>query len=1185
MGPSKDGDWSWLILVLALFGVAAVPGVARNQTCAPEGGGAVASASAPATTGPQTPRDTAFALLCAAGGMPPRGTAWASSGPGSCQPPDDAVRSLRALIVTVPDPERTRLGLYFDQTVDAVMAAAARSGFLLDRFSLPWRSRTHAPAADGPGGPGFLVFRRSESEISPPGSGISQPELLLVALVGESPVSGVDRSSLAVAIDVANRVLPPPAAAARRATTPRQVSGSLLVLGPFFSGTAPSLAQGLRGQPRPVQVITGSASNAGLAEIFGPGVVTQFSRTVSTDADLRAMVLDEIHRHKPDGRVAVLAESDTGYGDAFQGSVETTAGLAFTVFRFPLHVGQVRVAREKQQPSGSSRSPANLHGALELDLGGGPGEAPDTPPQLSALSRIDTDLVMRKTLSAIAHEGFDYLLIAATDVTDALFLAREARRQCPGVQLLTFGADQLLTHPDLRMDLSGMLVATTYPLSQAGLPLPSGVRGKHRQGFASETAEGVYNAAIALLAESGATRRTFLRDYVLPGTGKKGPGLWLTMVANGSFHPLAARVSPAPDNYRTDAPDSPVCDGGDCRQPASPTRFAHAVAALFLLAALAHLGLWLWARRLVPSAGLPRQARRRRCDPRLVSLFVPAQLRLRAGQALCEAALFLALGLTGAVFVAIALLFHQRDWPWSSSLWIWVPVTLGLLLVTRSAALDSWRAFRRTPRPQAVPWPAAREAPVLALMLLLMSVLAVAVGGWIVHLARLDDTARVLTLGRLADPFGLSPPLPLAYLAMGLYLWALCGLRSVRLSDRFPVLSPLPPSASDSVGLRRLLQPLHDLHDEEAWAFEVGVVVLFAAPGVYFWRHMLPTFEGGAYDRLFKASFLILYGAVVFAFAHFLNLSQRLLTALRRLARHPMAAAYERISVKVAGSFGLRFLSRVPQVEELEISAQVGRALAGLALAARRDDPTGAIAADAARLSGAADLMQRALEQIDGRPPAPPCPARRERRGHVAFFRASRLAFSTLSRVWDQRGRGLEASDLGKDRNLIGALEPGGGRQAVPTAAALWSAGVSGNTFLWTRAAEDFVAGRLTTLVHQVLAQLRELMVFALAGGLLLVVAVMSYPFHPPRFFTVLSWAMVLAVVAGGLLVIVRLERDEILSRLAGTTPGRVSFRMNFISQLVLYVLLPLTALVATLVPEAGDALFGWLEPIRKAFP
>ena len=87
-------------------------------------------------------------------------------------------------------------------------------------------------------------------------------------------------------------------------------------------------------------------------------------------------------------------------------------------------------------------------------------------------------------------------------MTDLIFLAREAHQYCPGVQLVTLEADQLLTHPDLLRDLSGMLVASTYPLflenqrrvDGSGTPL-----ALDRKLFSSEVAEGVYNAALDLL--------------------------------------------------------------------------------------------------------------------------------------------------------------------------------------------------------------------------------------------------------------------------------------------------------------------------------------------------------------------------------------------------------------------------------------------------------------------------------------------------------------------------------------------------------------------------------------------------------------------------------------------------------------------------------------------------------------
>ena len=64
--------------------------------------------------------------------------------------------------------------------------------------------------------------------------------------------------------------------------------------------------------------------------------------------------------------------------------------------------------------------------------------------------------------------------------------------------------------------------------------------------------------------------------------------------------------------------------------------------------------------------------------------------------------------------------------------------------------------------------------------------------------------------------------------------------------------------------------------------------------------------------------------------------------------------------------------------------------------------------------------------------------------------------------------------------------------------------------------------------------------------------------------------------------ILVDMERDHVLSRLRTTTPGRVDINWEFIKRLAVYGVLPLLAVIASLFPEVGGTLFGWLEPLRK---
>ena len=76
-----------------------------------------------------------------------------------------------------------------------------------------------------------------------------------------------------------------------------------------------------------------------------------------------------------------------------------------------------------------------------------------------------------------------------------------------------------------------------------------------------------------------------------------------------------------------------------------------------------------------------------------------------------------------------------------------------------------------------------------------------------------------------------------------------------------------------------------------------------------------------------------------------------------------------------------------------------------------------------------------------------------------------------------------------------------------------------------------------------------------------------------------------LAVAAGAVTsiwILVGMEREPVLSWLRNTTPGRLDFNWAFVQRVAVYGVLPLLAVLASLFPEIGNSLFGWLEPLRK---
>ncbi|HTV23576.1 MAG TPA: hypothetical protein VMG12_33030, partial [Polyangiaceae bacterium] len=720
-----------------------------------------------------------------------------------------------------------------------------------------------------------------------------------------------------------------------------------------------------------------------------------------------------------------------------------------------------------------------------------------------------------------------------------------------------------------------------------------------------------------------------------------------------SYQPRAA--PPAATN---ESPAGPPRDDFGTRRAhrLRPTGLAAALSGLVLLFATLHFGRSLQDMRVAR-----REARRRRrrearrasgdAKPEPLTPNDLAKLRYTLSVHLALASI-IALVLP----TVIAITAPERRLAWSAiayagalgvglgglALLAWVPVVLrGAARLV--AGVRGLGVRRRQPGPapsddvRALGVQAAATLFSLALMLWLF----VAALRWLYTWRALDPTERLHALTRHIDPLGMSPLVPLVYLAAALYLWGAAGLRRVAAEQRFTTRSPFPPDI-DGETLQGLTRRLQRIWHGTQFNAELWTLAALALPALYFWRRLLPTFEGDAYDGLLRAGFIVLYGTVAFAGVKF-TLTWRLLSRfLRQLAAQPMIDAYDRVALKVAGSFGLQFSARVPDAREFETSAYNCQLLATLAaqiggssapenelfsaaandLAAASQRLQANVALDSSRsgdgghdttapprsssqpkrardvlVASAASLgsVSSDLQGMVSRTTEPPFVASRadgslpsssdqlQAETHTTFFEASATMFSALRQLWQARVRQPLAEKVSA-RGDMDDLLPGGRHAKLPTA--VWfMRGVSEDVFLWTRMAEDFVALRVVTFIHHILFQLRNLLVFALSGALALVLVVASYPLQPSRFVTVFAWFCMLLVILGGLASILFMERNELLSRLGSSGPGRVNLSVPFVGQLVMYVALPTAVVVASVFPEVSELLFSWLEPLARLLP
>src|SRR5262249_33689638 len=135
----------------------------------------------------------------------------------------------------------------------------------------------------------------------------------------------------------------------------------------------------------------------------------------------------------------------------------------------------------------------------------------------------------------------------------------------------------------------------------------------------------------------------------------------------------------------------------------------------------------------------------------------------------------------------------------------------------------------------------------------------------------------------------------------------------------------------------------------------------------------------------------------------------------------------------------------------------------------------------------------------------------------------------------------------------------------------------------WLRNAEDFVAMEIVTYVSQFFVHLRNLATFVVVGLILLLLTLTSYTFQPQRLFMMLLSTLMFGAAIGSLIVFVQINRNELVSRISGTTPNRFTPDMKFFSSVVTYVV-PLLGLMAAQFADASDLLSAWVAPILRVF-
>jgi hypothetical protein len=1080
---------------------------------------------------------------------------------------------LQFLIALVPDPLDSQLPAAFDQAIDAIQQGFAysnrsRTGYLQDRSWIPWNDPQAIKQESYRTSPGLLLFRRFGRQVGLAGR---VPQLMGVFLVGETPKTGIHQAAFAEALRLVGDL------------SSGADQGPLRILGPTYSGSAVSLRIGLQAwlaehpdrAPAPFEIVTGSATAPCLEKtlrLAAPAAVTFYRAVVPLDVLLET-AFDELHRRLGWDlhRVLLITELDTAFGQSirqrevpsreaarkkdakgFPGSDtrdtprrDTSPGAAadggaecqaapmpagVAVLSFPSHISSIRTARaaaglDKAQPDPSQIAAQPARSDLQLELSDRR-VGVDLVPEFSPLTAPDNELAIASLVDAIARDGVRYVGVVATDIRDTLFLADRLRGQARNVTLFALDADQLFLHPQVHSALNGMTVISSSPLFTTGKSWGQGAaaQGDSPWHFTSSFENGIYQATVELLGAAA------LDPFAHTDTGP----VWISVVGNDALWPVrGVTAAPDPGEGAEDEPERVVAfeelvrsEQAETTDPAQPLAVASSSAKadldlLCFAVALCAGGWWLYRAALLPAP--PSGARAERGTRVLLAAGL-AVLALAAAVLLVLAGLALWNRLY-APLLDLALDLRQGVG------FLALLGTYVLLVGAVCAALVGRRAAGGTPgraRERVAGWhrwlPDAGAATRWWLVLpaaatSLAGAAAPAVLAWLIcHRWLLRGTDFDQRVRAFAS--GLSPLVSLAWLVGASFLWVLLELKRRRLTAwqqiDWPVQDAFEPAFTGCSRLLGMIRWLLAAGVARSWWRWLALAVLAVAPLFLVWHPMQPAAEPREFGRLMLVLWTLPVVLSAISCYRFVRVWRTLRKLLVRIESTPIAARLGQLSGELHWKPMQAFSWPIPPFETLILS------LVKIKQLAKR------------RLLTLTDAQRESLDRVLG------------------------LAF-------DADTRGDITREISSREELASLIADVGGQLAQ----------LRGNNRV-----EDFFAIRVAAYLRYVFAQLRNSLMSALAPALLVLIAASAYTFEPKGAVSFGLLALVAAEIVVAISVFVAMNRDTVLSLIAGNRPGEVTFDWHFVTSVLTFGVVPLLGLIGTQVPAAGQLLNGWLKPL-----
>jgi hypothetical protein len=458
-------------------------------------------------------------------------------------------------------------------------------------------------------------------------------------------------------------------------------------------------------------------------------------------------------------------------------------------------------------------------------------------------------------------------------------------------------------------------------------------------------------------------------------------------------------------------------------------------------------------------------------------------------------------------------------------------------------------------------------------------VIIAVIAGWSLCLLYSWDNGAVpawrLDFERITNlPSGVSPLFPVLFLAGAIASWIHSQLARRRLYR----LLYLPAIAPDDVAQDEGSQPEKGLHELRKarqavdclitkpahsigqvsfllrWGLVLSFVLLLIRRGT---RGMPRSFESYWFDHVFWILFFLLIVSVVIHTLQLLALWSKIRAMLQLAISLPMAHAFDRIPQRLKGWF---FGAEEIRLRK-ELVLQQGAALLARSTPELAEVFQKAFPASQGYWHWEMDRLRRALAGQDG------------------TLDSTRAVYPLLDPLWEsipveeirpQRPRSAEKQ---------GDVERAGAWSLMPQYHYRLDRDEHRMLSDWARVADDLVALQIVRWFGPASSQLLPIMRFLVLGSLLLLLAITSYPFDHAGWLMTVMVTLILFVAWAIGIVLTGTNRDELISRVSDTTPGRFSFDSGFVGSL-LTMIGPLLAALLAISFDLSDLLHTWFGPI-----